>query len=339
MSAFNAQFVDQTISFLTLEEVRPPSPPPKGILFKSQLTSGGYGFRKDSMSNEQIEWYRHNLVPELRAIEYEEIYTIHVYRNEITIFDIDHRKFKWIIDFTEFLKTHIPKYPFGINRNVSSTSYCNALFGNPSNIIKQAIDEMYKRRALNAFVLTTIYRGIGGCSWRWNHKRDTNECVSCYLKEVKPPYGIFLLDAEVRCLRDNSHNHAIECVIYDITPEVIDWFVLLRKFFPPERNAPYAHSSYIGQIRFKDIREYGAEYAPSCCRAPLNDNHVYLSLERFDLLVKLMKEEPNLLNKIYGIPSLFISNESVVDIPPTAITTAEVQTEPPKGLLSRIFGL
>lgn len=61
--------------------------------------------------------------------------------------------------------------------------------------------------------------------------------------------------------------------------------------------------------------------------------------ERLSLLIKLMKEDSNLLDKIYGTSLCELVSETIIDVPPNDKSPTETQTEQPKGLISRIFGV
>ena len=72
---------------------------------------------------------------------------------------------------------------------------------------------------------------------------------------------------------------------------------------------------------------------------PLLNKHAYLTPERLSLIIKLMKEDSHLLDKIYGTSSCELVSETIIDVPPNDKTSTKTQTEPPKGLISRMFGL
>lgn len=350
MSAFNAQFVDNSsVEFVTLTEVTLPGQVPRGMIYKSELCTAVFTFfNYSSASDEEIKWYRHTISPNIDKDNKE--HTIKVFVNTLCVFKPSHTLFKWILGLTEILDDYVPKYRFCVR--IESKSYSSItgdgysgdylIMGTMNKIIRHTIDSMYAHNIITTFNITTknafmcppSYRSCwhGGCGYL-RSESGPDKCFWCYLKENgEIPYGIYLFDKQ-QITQNGGYSHSssyycLECVIYDINPEVIDWFINLERFF------------HLKIIYFTPLNSYhNTSGARSLTYYPLLNQHAYLTPERLSLLIKLMKEDSHLLDKIYGTFSCKLVSETIIDVPPSDKSSIETQTEPPKGLLSRIFGL
>ena len=350
MSAFNAQFVaGSSFEFFTLWDVTLPGPIPCGMTYKSELRTAVYkGLRREA-SGDEIDWYRRTVSPDIDIDDRE--HTINVYIHTLCVFKPSHHLFKWVLELTDILNDHVPKYSFSVW--VGDKTYGPIIrdhyyrswqmqIGTTSTIIRHVIDLMYAYNILTTFNITTKSAEYCGPSYRscyhdpmWIKTTSSPDtCFWCYLREQgELPYGVYLFDKQffeqTYQGAPSAPFHCIECVIYDINHEVIDWFVNLERFVRLKR------------LHLTPVTEHRHWYsgAPRMTHYPLLNEHAYLTSERLSLLIKLMREDSHLLDRIYGTSSFSLISETIIDVPPSDKSSTETQTEPPKGLISKIFGL
>ena len=341
MSAFNAQFVDNSsVEFVTLTEVTLPGPVPQGMRYTSELCTAVYRrFCRDA-SDDEINWYRQTISPDIDVDDRE--HNIKIFVNTLCVFKPSHHLFRWILKLTDILDEYVPKYSFSIRIGSKNYNlvYKHASGSTTNNIIRHTIDSMYDYNILTTFYLTTKHDHGFNMSYDFCpcRRKYTNyngyvydgpangpdKCFWCYIRENGGlPYGIYLFDKTCKETHIPFYTplrlYIIECVIYDINSEVVNWFINLERFH---------QLKYIDFIQFDRDRYYCS-----------NNPRAYLTLGRLSLLIKLMKEDSHLLDKIYGTFSCKLVSETIIDVPPSDKSSIETQTEPPKGLLSRIFGL
>ncbi len=342
MSTFNAQFVENSaVKFITLTEVTLPGPVPEGMRYKSKLCTAVFTLHSCDATDDEINWYRQTISPNINKNNRE--YKVNVFVNKLCVFKPSHHLFKWILKLTDILNDYVPKYwRFGVR--IGSEGY-NTVYkhdgGSTMNaIIRHTIDSMYDYNILTSFYLTSkpdngIIMSYDYCPCRRKYRQcgeygysgpvdGPDKCFWCYLRENGGlPYGVYLFDGTYTETPIPFHtplrSYIIECVIYDINSDVIDWCINLERIH-----------------RLKHIEYMRFDYCRNRCS---NNPRAYLTPDRLSLLIKLMKEDSHLLDKIYGTSSCELICETIIDIPPSDKSSIEAQTEPPRGLLSRLFGL
>ena len=340
MSAFNASFIDSSsVEFFTLTEVTLPGPIPRGMTYESELRSAIYKGLQCNASDDEIDWYRRTVSPDIDIDDRE--HTINIYIHTLRVFKPSHHLFRWILKLTDILNDHVTKYSFAVR---IGAKYYNSVYkhdqGSTMNhIIRHTIDSMYAYNILTTFCMMTTWDNhrLKRPCYHHGSPPDTygpNNCFRCYLNENDTPYGVYLFDGLCISYNDgfsSARVRGVECVIYDINSDVIDWFVNVERFH---------RLKLIHFERLMDVSSYGSNKPclPTCYHHLFNP-HAYLTPERLSLLIRLMKEDSHLLDRIYGTSSCTMVSEIIIDIPPNDKSSIETQTESPKGLISRILGL
>ena len=344
MSAFNEHLMSELrmiepIRFWTTTEVVLPSTPPKGIVYSSTLMDCYWNSSISSYTDLDGEWIRINVSPKLIKVCENEWYDATLYVNELIIYAVYSNTFEWLLKLINILHNYVPKVYFTVWKNTFNRLYCptpppylaeslsKGYLDGSSNttphILRRAMDWLYRNRLLNAFVISRPYGGYHGHDRTINHCCRENRCLWCWTRDNGIPDGIYITDTLGASDDYYSRNDKlIECVIYKITPKVIEWFVRLKECYDNHT------------IHFTSV-DHTRRWVPGY----LHDRSAYLTVERLDLLINLMKTESNLLDKLYGIPRLTKTLECIVDKPPIVTVDIAIQTEQSKGLLSRIFGL
>lgn len=340
MSAFNAQCYrqlnnDNCISFVTLDEVKLPGAIPKEIIYETKSVTGTWNYHP-SYTEEQYNWYVQHLAVDMKDKNACGTYNISVYMNTIKVLDVNHQIFKYVLWLGDMLEEYIPKCSFGVS--IGSEGYGSLSLHTMTELIRRLINSMYDSNILTTFCITYIqsnsYRNVICNHKHWSETRD---CFWCYLRDNKLPYGIYLYDKRSTGMDTGYAGHhvvlyTLECVIYDNNVDVIEWLNTLQ----------CSHiKGNISFNRLKDKNHCGGEHrgTPICWHPQLWKDYAYLTPERLSLLIKLMQEDSHLLDKIYGTSSCKLVSETIIDVPPSDKSSIETQTEPPRGLLSRIFGL